>query len=153
MAEMIQEKERYSPLVLTETETLSREQWLEYRRLGIGGSDAAAVMGISPFRTARDVYYDKLGIAEVEGYEGNWVAMEMGNRLESLVAEIFRRKTGFGVYQVKKMFQHPIYRFMLADVDSFIVLPDGSKAILEIKTTNYNSLSGCAGRDSRQDRA
>ena len=62
----MQERERYSPLVLTETESLSREQWLEYRRLGIGGSDVAAIIGISPFRTARDVYYDKLGIAAVE---------------------------------------------------------------------------------------
>ena len=49
-------RERYSPLVLTETESLSREQWLEYRRLGIGGSDVAAITGISPFRTARDVF-------------------------------------------------------------------------------------------------
>lgn len=40
-------RERYSPLVLTETESLSREQWLEYRRLGIGGSDVAAITGIS----------------------------------------------------------------------------------------------------------
>ena len=92
-----QERIRHSPLVLVETESLSREQWLEYRRLGIGGSDVAAIMGISPFRTARDIYYDKLGIAEVGGYEGNWVAMEMGSLLEGLVAEIFRRKTGLEV--------------------------------------------------------
>ena len=134
-----QERIRHSPLVLVETESLSREQWLEYRRLGIGGSDVAAIMGISPFRTARDVYYDKLGTAEVGGYEGNWVAMEMGSLLEGLVAEIFRRKTGLEVYQVKKMFQHPVHRFMLADVDSFVTMPDGTKAILEIKTTNYNA--------------
>ena len=144
-----QERERYSPLVLTETESLSREQWLEYRRLGIGGSDVAAVMGLSPFRTARDVYYDKLGIAAVEGYEGNWVAMEMGNLLEGLVAEIFRRKTGLEVYQVKKMFQHPVHRFMLADVDSFITMPDGTKAIMEIKTTNYNAKE-CWWRDGKE---
>lgn len=133
------ERKRYAPLVLAETENLSREQWLGYRRLGIGGSDAAAIMGISPFRTARDIYYDKLNIAAVEGYEGNWVAMEMGSLLEGLVAEIFRRKSGFEVYQVKKMFCHPVYRFMLADVDFFLTLQDGTKAILEIKTTNYNA--------------
>ena len=40
-----QERIRHSPLVLVETESLSREQWLEYRRLGIGGSDVAAIMG------------------------------------------------------------------------------------------------------------
>ena len=48
----------YQPSVLVETADLSREEWLEYRRLGIGGSDAAAVLGISPFRTARDLYYN-----------------------------------------------------------------------------------------------
>ena len=50
----------YAPQILVGTEGLPREQWLEYRRKGIGGSDAAAVLGISPFRTGRDLYYDKL---------------------------------------------------------------------------------------------
>lgn len=50
----------YAPQILVSTEGLPREQWLEYRRKGIGGSDAAAVLGISPFRTGRDLYYDKL---------------------------------------------------------------------------------------------
>ena len=130
---------RHTPLVLVETENLSREEWLAYRRRGIGGSDAAAIFGISPFRTARDRYYDKLDIVSVEDDEGNWVAMEMGNLLEPLVAKIFARKTGYKVYQVKKMFQHPKNPFMLADVDYFVELPDGGTAILEIKTTNYNA--------------
>ena len=47
----------YQPLVLVDTAGLTREEWLEWRRKGIGGSDAAAVLGISPFRTAVDLYY------------------------------------------------------------------------------------------------
>ncbi len=129
----------YEPLILVDTSMLTEEQWLDYRRLGIGGSDAAAVLGISPFRTARDLYYDKLNIASVVDDDGNWVAMRMGHLLEDLVAEIFSRKTGFKVYQVKKMFQHPQYPYMLADVDYFIELPNGATAILELKTTNYNA--------------
>lgn len=65
--------------------------------------------------------------------------MEMGHLLEPLVAKIFERKTGYRVYQIKKMFQHPQYPWMLADVDYFVELPDGTTAILEIKTTNYNA--------------
>ena len=80
--------------MLVETENLSRGEWLDWRRRGIGGSDVAAIMGISPFRTARDIYYDKLGIAAVDEDKGNWVAMEMGNLLEDLVARIFERRTG-----------------------------------------------------------
>lgn len=49
----------YQPEVLVDTADLSREDWLNYRRLGIGGSDAAAVMGLSPFATIRDLYFDR----------------------------------------------------------------------------------------------
>ena len=114
------ERKRHEPLVLVETADISEEDWLDYRRRGIGGSDVSAIFGTSPFRTARDLYYDKLNIASVEDDEGNWVAMEMGHLLEPLVAKIFERKTGYRVYQIKKMFQHPQYPWMLADVDYFV---------------------------------
>lgn len=132
------QSEGYQPLVLVDTADLSREKWLEYRRLGIGGSDAAAILGISPFRTARDLYYDKLNIVTADDVE-NWVALEVGNLLEPLVARIFAKKTGLRVFQRKSMFQHPEYLWMLADLDYLVELPDGTTAILEIKTTNYNA--------------
>ena len=75
----------------------------------------------------------------------------MGHRLEDLVAEIFSRKTGLKVYPIRKMFRHPLCPFMqaiingFADVDFFIDFPDGSKGILECKTTNYN----CKDRSTR----
>lgn len=80
-------KERHQPLVLVDTAGLSEEEWLAYRRKGIGGSDVAALLGISPWRTARDLFYDKLNIAVVEDHEDNWVALEMGHLLEPLVSE------------------------------------------------------------------
>ena len=49
-----QARERLEPLVLVDTTDLPRDDWLNYRRGGIGGSDVAA-MGVSPFRTARDI--------------------------------------------------------------------------------------------------
>ena len=134
---MAQTKRR-PPDVLTPTAGLSRAEWLEFRRKGIGGSDAASVLGISPFRTGVDLYYDKLGLP-VEDSEENWVAMEMGNLLEDLVARIFAKKTGLTVCPMKFMFQHPDHPWMLADIDRLATLPDGSTAILEIKTTNYNA--------------
>ena len=66
--------------MLVDTAGLSEEEWLAYRRKGIGGSDVAALLGISPWRTARDLFYDKLNIAVVEDHEDNWVALEMGHR-------------------------------------------------------------------------
>ena len=132
-------RERHTPLVLVETENLPEEEWLSYRRRGIGGSDVASILGISPFRTARDLYYDKRNIVSVNDNEENWVAMSMGHLLEDLVGKIFQHKTGFEIYQIKKMFYHPKYPFMLADIDYFVTLPDGSTALLELKTTNYNA--------------
>ena len=65
----------YQPEVVVVTENLSREDWLNYRRLGIGGSDCAAIMGVSPFCTKRDLYYDKIGVKPVmDEEESNWVA-------------------------------------------------------------------------------
>ena len=128
----------YQPLVLADTTHLARPDWLELRRKGLGGSDAAAVLGISPFRTAQDLYFDKLGVVTADDQE-NWVALEVGTLLEPLVARIFEKKTGLKVYQRKCMFQHPQYPWMLADLDYLVDLPDGTTAIVEIKTTNYNA--------------
>ena len=118
----------YLPQVLVDTSNLSREDWLVYRRMGIGGSDAAAVLGVSPFRTARDLYYDKRGIVSTSADEDNWVQLEVGNLLEPLVARIFEKKTGLKVYQRKAMFRHPLYPWMLADLDYLVDLPDGKTA-------------------------
>ena len=67
--------EPYTPSVLVGTEGLPEKEWLEYRRRGIGGSDAAAILGISPFATARDLYYDKLKIVPFDDSESNWVIL------------------------------------------------------------------------------
>lgn len=44
-------KAEYTPEKVVDISNLSREDWLEYRKKGIGGSDVAAIMGISPFAT------------------------------------------------------------------------------------------------------
>ena len=132
-------KQDYIPSILVDTSSLTREEWLTWRRKGIGGSDAALIIGVSPYATARDLYYDKRGVVSAVDEESNWVQLEIGHLLEDLVAKIFSRKTGYPVYQIKKMFSHPLYPFMLADIDYFVRLPNGETAILEIKTTNYNA--------------
>lgn len=124
----------YRPHELADTSAMSRDEWLACRRQGIGGSDAAAVLGISPFRTARDLYFDKLGFP-IEAGDENWVALEMGRLLEPLAADVFAKKTGLNIYQKKVMFQHPQYPWMLADLDYLVKLPDGGTAILECKTS------------------
>jgi putative phage-type endonuclease len=129
----------YVPVEVVSTENIAESDWLNYRRTGIGGSDVAAVMGVSPFITTRDLYYDKSGIKPMIDDESNWVAKKVGHLLEDLVAEIFVKKTGYKVFKIKKIFRHPLYGFMVADVDYFVELPGGKRAILECKTGNYNT--------------
>ena len=63
---------------------------------------------------------------------------EIGDLLEDVVAQIFAKKTGLSVFEDHWMYQHPIFPFLIADVDRFVMLPDGRKAILECKTAHYD---------------
>ena len=111
----------YEPeIFVPDITVLSNEEWLQYRRMGIGGSDAAAVCGVSPWKTARELYQEKAEGSFRDEREINWVALEIGKRLEELVVQIFMRRTGLKPYAVRKMFRHPFYPFMLADVDYFV---------------------------------
>ena len=100
----------YEPEVVADTSGLTEEEWLDYRRGGIGGSDVSIIFGVSNFRTNRDLYYDKVGIKPVRDYEDTtWLQKKMGHVLEDLVAEVFAKKTGLEVFEVKKMFSHPLH--------------------------------------------
>ena len=65
-------------------EVYPKSEFLERRKHGIGGSDIGAIMGVSVFKTALDVYCDKLGL--VEQSEPSF-AMRMGNRMESVIRD------------------------------------------------------------------
>lgn len=130
----------YQPIEVVSTLGMDRETWLEYRRKGIGGSDVAAILGFSPFCTARDIYYDKAGIKPAVQTEENWVALEYGHALEELVAKIFSFKTGYRVFKREILFAHPKHPFLQANVDYFYETPRGETGILECKTTDSESL-------------
>ena len=115
---------------LVKTNTLTRDEWLQARKQGIGGSDAAAIVGLDPWRSSFDVYADKLGLRpEIPDNE----AMRQGRDLEQYVAERFMEATGKKVRRRNAMLQHPEYPFMIANIDRFVI---GENAGLECKTTS-----------------
>ena len=115
---------------LAKTLDMPREQWLELRKKGIGGSDSAAIVGLDRYRSPFDVYADKLGLKpEIPDNE----AMRQGRDLEQYVAERFMEATGKKVRRRNAMLQHPEYPFMIADIDRWVV---GENAGLECKTTS-----------------
>ena len=116
------------------TKGITREQWLEERRKGIGGSDAAAIMGANPYRSPLAVYYDKLGLLPEQD---TTEAMRQGTDLEEYVAKRFTEATNKSVRRVNRILQHPERPWMLANIDRAVI---GESAGLECKTTSvYNN--------------
>lgn len=115
---------------LVSTVGMTEDVWLSYRKKGIGGSDAGAVCGLNPYRSAMAVYLDKT-TEEVEKIDSE--AMRQGREFEDYVAKRFMEATGKKVRRANAMFRHEKYPFMLADVDRLIV---GEKAGLECKTAS-----------------
>ena len=115
---------------LVSTLNLDKESWLRYRKEGIGGSDAGAVCGLNPYRTAIQVYYDKISDS-IEDIDNE--AMRQGRDLEEYVARRFCEAAGKKVRRANAMFYDEKNSFMLADVDRMIV---GENAGLECKTAS-----------------
>ena len=95
----------------------NREQWLAGRRQGIGGSDIAAILGLSPYRTAVDVWLDKRGLAEeLEENE----AMYWGITLEEVVSKEFQIRNNTKVQRVNRILQHEANPWMQANIDRIV---------------------------------
>jgi len=103
------------------------------RMTGIGGSDAAVVCGLSPFKSPYQLYLEKRGEAIVD--EEETLAMELGNLLEEPVAQLYAKRTGRQIrrHPTRVSAEHP---HMLVNVDRMIVNDSRGPGYLEIKTTN-----------------
>lgn len=123
--------------VLAETAGLPKTEWLKLRQKGIGGSDVAAILGLSKFRSSLHVFEEKTAetIAEEEDNE----AMYWGRRHEDMLREEFMERNahlGFEVRKLDKILQHPEYPWAIANVDGIILAPNGGAGILECKTSS-----------------
>lgn len=121
--------------VLANTSDMTREEWLKERTHGIGGSDAAVILGLSKWKTSFELWLEKTG--EIIPEETQSEAAYWGTMLEDMVAKEFELRTGKKVRRRNAMFRHPEYPFLIANIDRMVV---GEKSILECKTTSaYNA--------------
>lgn len=112
------------------TREMSRSEWLVRRKKSIGGSDAAAIVGLSAYASPYTVWADKTGrLPDKPDTE----AMRQGRDLEDYVARRWEEETGKRVKRVNAMLYRPEYPFAHADVDRWVV---GENAGLECKTTS-----------------
>ena len=120
--------------VLVETDKLSKEEWLKWRKRGIGGSDVSCLLGINKWKSEIELWLDKTNQTNEPPVENE--AMTWGTIMEPIIRNHFAEVTGKTVVELKAMLQHPEYPFMLADVDGITVDDKGNPAILEIKTAS-----------------
>lgn len=117
---------------LTPTETLSRDDWLQYRNRGIGGSDVAIICGLSKYKSVFQLWAEKTGYREDEP-ENEY--MYWGKTLEPIIRAEFIKRTGLTVTTCPAILQHPEYPFMLANIDGIVSTNEGN-FIFEAKTAS-----------------
>ena len=117
---------------------MDRILWLEERRKGIGGSDCAAVMGLSPWKTKYQLYQEKRG--EVKDWEGNAQAT-WGLRMEPALRQFYSDVSGRQVRLPEKIMFNKQYPFMLASLDGYT----DDNRVVELKTARSNHGWGVPG--------
>ena len=109
---------------------MDRSEFLARRRSGIGGSDIAAIIGISPWRTPRDIYLDKKGLVEQQEETD---AMYWGTTLEDIVAKEYAKRTGRKIQRCNHQFTHPDHQFLIANIDRVVSDDHGKMPVFKGK--------------------
>lgn len=115
----------------------SREEWLQARNNRIGGSDAAAIIGLNPYMSNVDLWEIKTGRKQQEDISGKSY-VKYGTEAEKYLRELFKMDypeyTVF--YKENNMFLNDAYPWAHASLDGWIKDKDGHTGIWECKTTN-----------------
>ncbi|KXS31659.1 MAG: endonuclease [Candidatus Gallionella acididurans] len=117
---------------------MSREEWLSVRGGGIGSSDAAVAVGISPYKSPLELWLEKTNRQPAPDLSDN-DAVFWGTTLEHIIANVYAERTGAKVRKLNSVLQHPDYLFMLANLDRLVQHPTDGSGILEVKTAGVNS--------------
>lgn len=100
----------------------------EERRTGIGGTDAAALVGLHPYKTLWEVVAEKKGL--LPPFAGN-ERMEIGKALEDPVARMYAKREHCRVMRVNECWRHPEHPFLLGHPDRLVI---GRPKGVEVKT-------------------
>lgn len=117
------------------TDDAKRAEWLEERRKGIGGSDAAAACGQCPFKDRLTLWSEKVGLLDPADLSDN-EAVQSGIELERAIGEWYAKKYGRDVVLAEPytILKHPTIPFMRATLDATQIV-DGVKSVVQIKNT------------------
>lgn len=125
------------------TKNMTREEWERARQGSVGGSDAAAIVGLNDYASPYSLWAEKTGRVIPEDISQR-EAVRLGNDLEDYVAHRFAEATGKKVVRKNAIIKNDQYPWAHANVDRLVV---GEDAGLEIKTTSALSLKAFKGGD------
>lgn len=139
----------------------ARTEWLTRRQQGLGGSDIAGILGLSPWNTPLDIYNSKVTpVVEAEDVQNE--PMYWGNVMEEVVAKEYATRTGKKVQRVNALLKHSEFPFLIANIDRAIVAEGtraraiedgkllGASGLLECKTASAY-VAGSWGTDTDED--
>lgn len=118
------------------TATMSKEEWTALRSTTIGGSDAAAILGLNPYKSPYALWAEKTGKVIPEDISKK-EAVRLGTDLEEYVAKRFTEATGKKVRRENYTVFRDDMPYAHANYDRVVI---GERAGLEIKTTNALNL-------------
>lgn len=120
--------------------SLSDTQIVKDRSTGIGGTDSAAIISKNPWKTAVDVYLEKLEVSPKHHSmksKSSELKLVVGNKLEHVVVQLFEaRLPHLKVKTNVDLIRHPRFSFLLAHVDGLI----GDNLVFEAKTCGMNAI-------------
>ena len=120
-------------VILASTADMPYEEWLDWRKKGIGGSDASVVCGINRYKSPVELWLEKTNQLP---YQEAGEAAYWGTQLEALVKAEFTKRTGIEVEQTNQLLQSEDHPFMLANLDGECIHPTYGKCVFEAKTAS-----------------
>lgn len=134
-----------APVILCDCAGMTEERWLQCRAHGpkgdipytVGGSDVAAIFGVSPWMTPLELWMIKKGRIKATA-KRNEDQLTMGHLLEPIAAYWYQKKTGNPVTDDTNLYQHAGFPYALANMDRrYTRKSDGEPGVLECKSCTY----------------
>ena len=134
-----------SNIIVPNIDALTYKEWLSIRKSGLGGSDIAAALGLSPWKSALELWQEKVSGQSQPQQENE--AMIWGRIMEPIIAREFVKRSGLQVNPFRSMLQSPQYPWMLANLDGLIEDPHRGVGVFEVKTASaYKQAEWAEGR-------
>ena len=120
--------------IIADTRKMSHQDWLQMRKIGLGGSDCAAAVGLSRWKSPFQLWSEKTDriVPTKAGEAAYW-----GSVMEPILrAEVAKRMPEAEVRECPFFLRSKEHPYMLANLDGYVKNTDGSFSVLEIKTAN-----------------